>query len=120
MATYRTCICILDLSQLEAVVCGLSFMITTNRTGTMKVTIISIMCFVFSSLSAQQLTARQQAEMADCAVHGGGGWVEPSLFSNGNISFSYLLRPSEAKGTQDLYVAFWNGPRSEGRLLVFN
>lgn len=86
----------------------------------MKIMLLSIISLALVSATAQELTDRQKAEMVDCALHGGGGWVESSLYANGKIEFSYTLQPSEVKGSQDLYAAFWDRTRTEGRLLVFN
>jgi len=70
--------------------------------------------------AAQELTERQKADMVNCALHGGGGWVESNLYADGKVRFSYTLAPSESKGSRDLYVAFWNSSQREGELLVFN
>jgi hypothetical protein len=70
--------------------------------------------------AARELSQRQKEDMVSCALHGGGGWLESDLYSDGKIRFSYSLEPSESKDSSDLYVAFWNTHQSAGELLVFN
>jgi hypothetical protein len=90
----------------------------------MKSILVGILSLALTSATAQELTDRQKAEMAYCALHGGGGWVAPKLYADGKVRFSYLLQPSQVEGSptppRDLYVAFWGGTRRDGELLVFN
>jgi hypothetical protein len=77
---------------------------------------------VFSfSAGAQELNDYQRTEMLNCALHGGGGWVESSLRGDGKVRFTYTLEPSENRGSRELYVAFWNPALdNQGELLVFD
>ena len=86
----------------------------------MKFALLSIVSLSLFSAGAQELNENKRVEMLNCALHGGGGWVESSLYADGKVKFSYVLQPSEVKGSRDLYVAFWDRSRTEGRLLVFN
>src|SRR5215470_15425238 len=87
----------------------------------MKIILLTIISFALASSNAQDLSTSDKMEMVDCAVHGGGsGSVEPSLYRDGKLRFTYLVEPSEEKGTRDLYVVFWNASQTEGTLLVFN
>jgi hypothetical protein len=87
----------------------------------MRVVLIAIISLALASSKAQELSATQQTEMLNCAVHGGGsGSVESKLYPDGRLRFTYLLEPSEAKDSRDLYVVFWNAAQTEGALLVFN
>ena len=69
---------------------------------------------------AQDLTHPQLSEMLKCALNGGGGWVNPELYADGNVKFNYKLMPSEDPGAQHLYVAFWDANKTEGTLLIFS
>lgn len=87
----------------------------------MKSALFGIVCLGLVSAAAQGLSARQKAEMVDCALHAGGGSsVESNLYADGNVRFSYTLQRSPIKGDHDLYVVFWNLARTEGRLLIFD
>ena len=85
-----------------------------------RITLLFVFSLSLFPARAQELTEHQKAEIVDCALHGSGGWVESDLYADGKVRFTYVLRPSEAKGTRDLYVAFWNHSQNAGELLVFN
>jgi hypothetical protein len=91
-----------------------------NKGHTQWQSILLIAVLIAGSVKTQELTQHQTTEMVQCALRGGGGWVQPSLYSDGKISFSYTIEPSEDQGSRDVYVAFWNPTRIEGTLLVFN
>jgi hypothetical protein len=88
------------------------------------------LAFVFLSLlsalsaGAQDLTRSQQLAIADCALHGGGGWVETNLYADGKVRFTYWSEPdpeaTEEKDPRSIYVAFWDVTQSAGELLVFH
>lgn len=75
-------------------------------------------------VAAQDLTQRQVFKVADCALHGGGGWVDENFYDKGKVRFSYISErstdlPDQEKDPRDIYVAFWNHSRTAGEMLVF-
>jgi RHS repeat-associated protein len=89
----------------------------------MKVKLIFLFLTALITINAdhtQELTRPQMTDMLKCALNGGGGWVNPNLYADGNVKFNYKLLPSEDMDAQKLYVAFWNSDKTEGTLLIFN
>lgn len=85
--------------------------------------LLALVLLPLTSAHAQELTWLQQVEVADCALHRDGGWVDSDLYHKGRVRFSYISeRDLDATGEKDprnIYIAFWNRSRTAGELLVF-
>lgn len=86
----------------------------------MKLVLMGIICLTFIAATAQEAAERDKAEALDCAFHRKGPWIDSSVRSEGKVRFTYLLDPATDENPRTLYVAFWNGARTEGRLLEFH
>ncbi len=51
----------------------------------------------------------------DCTLKRGEQWVDKSLYADGKIRYSYLYSPRSG----DLYVAYWNGSKTAGKLVQY-
>lgn len=91
-----------------------------NLNKMMNIVFVGFLLIVFGSLVQPAVLSREEVhEMLGCTFHTAGEWVDPSLYRDGSIRFSYVLEPVTGDKSHPLYVAFWNSRRSGGKLIEF-
>lgn len=96
---------------------------TKRRNRLAQMPLLPLILLLLTPAGAQELTRLQQVEVADCALHRDGGWVDSNLYEKGRVRFSYISEhdfdATDEKDPRNIYIAFWNRSRTAGELLVF-
>lgn len=82
--------------------------------------LLAVYLALSASCGAEDLGKHVVAEMLDCTFHRKGSWVDPTLYPDGKVRFSYVIQRSTTSSPGRLYVAFWNLRKTEGKLVVFH